>query len=151
MRGLLAALSVLCLGVLLSAKDAGKAPAPATLELPDGQKVPIVRVLDLKADPKAYKGVYAIEGEMGEAQPDKGRFNLQAYGEGVCTAEGCEDCKESERIYVSYDYSKSTGKLPATAQRVYVVAQVTPTAKGGFTLELREVRAGEKTLLSIKS
>jgi hypothetical protein len=34
---------------------------------------------------------------------------------------------------------------------VYVVAQVTPTAKGGFTLELREVRAGEKTLLSIKS
>jgi hypothetical protein len=137
----------LCLGTLTSAKEA----APATIKLADGKKVPIVTVLQLNADPKAHKGLIAIDGQVGEVFADKGRFMLAAYGEGVCTDENCEGCAADQQLPIRYDKAKITGKVPAKDQKVYVVAIVTPTETGGFTVELKEIRSGDKTILSVKS
>lgn len=145
--------TALCLGIVTGAKEPAKpkAAAPATIKLADGKKVPVVSVIALNADPKAHEGLIAIDGQVSEVFGDKGRFMLAAYGEGVCTDESCEGCAADQQVPVRYDKTKAKGVLPKKEQKVYVVAVIKSTETGGYTLDLREIRAGEKVLMTIKS
>ena len=108
-------------------------------------------MLQLNADPKAHSGLIAIDGQVSEVFADKGRFMLAAYGEGVCTDEHCEGCAADQQLPIRYDKAKISGRVPAKDQQVYVVAVITPTEAGGFTVDLKEIRSGDKTVLTVKS
>jgi hypothetical protein len=121
-----------------------------TIKLTGGQKVPIVTVAELNAAPADHEGLIAIDGQVGELYPDKGRFILFDYAAGHCEDPTCEGCAADQQLPIRYDKAKLTGKLPAKADKVYAVAFVKVTDTGGFTVALREVRRGDKTILTIK-
>jgi hypothetical protein len=150
-RGLLAALCVISLGALLSAKEAASAAAPTSIKLADGKKVPIVTVAALNAAPKDHEGLIAIDGQVGEVWGDKGRFMLVDYGVGHCEDENCTGCAADQQVPIRYDKTKAKGVQPKKEQKVYVIAVCKTTETGGFTLEVREVRAGDKVLMTVKS
>jgi hypothetical protein len=147
LRGLLAALCLTALGGLLSAQEA--APAE-TLKLADGKKVPIVTVAALNAAPGDHEGMIAIDGQVGEIWGDKGRFMLVDYGVGHCEDENCAGCAADQQVPIRYDKKQARGIMPKKEQKVYVIAVCKTTETGGFTLDVHEVRAGEKTLMTVK-
>jgi hypothetical protein len=146
-RGLLTALCIVSLGPVLSAAEADK---PAKLKLGDGKHVPVVTVAALNAAPADYEGMIAIDGQVGEIWGDKGRFMLVDYGVGHCEDENCEGCAADQQVPIRYDKSKATGIMPKKAQKVYVIAICKTTETGGFTLDVHEVRAGDKSLMKVK-
>lgn len=146
LRCLLAALCMLSLSALLSAKDA----AASKLKLADGKSVPIVTVAALNEDPAAHEGWIALDGQVGEVWADKGRFMLVDYGAGHCTDENCAGCEADQKTAIRFDKAKLKGALPKTEDKVYAIVVCKATETGGYTLDLHEVRAGEKTLLTIK-
>jgi hypothetical protein len=125
-----------------------EAPAVSEIKLADGKVVRVVTVAALNADPKANKGVVAIDGSIGAVYPDKGSFIVLDNGV-HCTDEHCAGCAADQKVPVRVDMTKVKGTLPAKAQRVYVVADVTPTTAGGFTLAVHEVRSGEDVLFTL--
>jgi hypothetical protein len=120
----------------------------ASIELADGKLVRIVTVAALNTDPRAHKGTIAIDGSIGAVYPDKGSFIVLDNGV-HCTDEHCTGCAADQKVPVRVDLAKVKGKLPAKAQRVYVIADVNPTQGGGFTLAVHEVRSGEHVLFTL--
>ena len=51
---------------------------------------------------------------------------------------------------IKLDMAKLEGELPALAQAVVVVGELS-TAGGGYALDVQEVRSGDKVLLSKKA
>lgn len=145
-RCLLAALCITSLGALLSAKD----QAAGKLKLANGKSVPIVTVAALNGDPQAHEGWIALDGQVGEIWADKGRFMLVDYSEGHCEDENCAGCEADQQTAIRFDKTKLVGTLPQREQKVYAIVVCKATETGGYTLDLHEVRAGEKSLLTIK-
>ena len=132
---------------------AGEAPAgeattaPTAITLASGKSVPVVGVAALNQDPKAHSGLIAIDGTVGELYADKGRFMLvDCVTAAACEDPGCAGCGADMKVPVRFDVASVKGDLPAAKQRVFVVAEVTPTETGGFELKLQEIRTAEKTL-----
>jgi hypothetical protein len=135
--------------LVLAATTALAESKATTIKLAGGQKVPIVTVAQLNAAPADHEGLIAIEGQVGELFPDKGRFILFDFAAGHCDDPTCEGCAADQQLPIRYDKAKLKGKLPAKADKVFAVAFITPTKGGGFTVELREIRLDGKAIVTI--
>jgi hypothetical protein len=67
----------------------------------------------------------------------------------ACSDPGCASCAADMKLPVRVDPATLQGALPAARERVLVVAEVSPTTTGGFELKVREIRDGDKTVLTV--
>lgn len=125
--------------------------APSSLVLADGTKVQVVTASVLDGDPKAYTGLVAITGEVSQVFAEKGTFMLKDCPKDAdCkTEDNCSCCSKAE-VPVRLVLSEYTGNMPQAQQEVVVIAEVSPTGTG-YTLAVREVRLGEKAILTRKA
>ncbi|MCC7477546.1 hypothetical protein IT575_03720 [bacterium] len=140
--------------------DGGKSAAPAgapagaqesgSIKLADGSAAPVINVGLLDGDYKNHSGLVAVDGEVAAVFVDKGTFMLKNCVDESMKADGCSKaCCAEAQIPVKLDMSLYSGELPAVGTDVMVIGDVSLT-ETGYTLAVREVRTGEKTILSRK-
>lgn len=130
---------------------AAEAAIPASITLADGKTLNVVAASAIDGDPKAHAGLVAIAGEVTKVYADKGAFMLKdnPKDEDCKTEDSCSCCSTAE-VPVRLTMADYDGALPAAQDAVIVIAEVSPTA-AGYTLAVREVRSGDKKILTRKA
>ncbi len=133
-----------------TAEPAAAEPA-SSIQLADGTQVPVIAASVLDSDPKAHAGLVAISGEVSQVFAEKGTFMLKdcPKDDDCKTTDSCSCCSTAE-VPVRVELSAYDGGLPAVQQDVIVIAEVSPT-ETGYTLAVREVRQGAKSILTRKA
>lgn len=123
---------------------------PSSIVLADGTEVKVIEASVLDGDPKAYSGLVAISGEVATVYADKGTFTLKdcAKDDDCKTTDSCGCCSKAQ-VPVRLELKDYDGALPEAAQDVIVIAEVSPT-ETGYSLAVREVRQGDKAILTKK-
>ena len=133
-----------------AAPVAAEAAEPDSIALADGTPLPVIKASVLDSDYQAHVGLVAIAGEVAAVYADKGTFMLKdcPEDESCKTEDNCACCSEAQ-IPVRVAASVFDGALPAVAQEVIVIAEVSATA-AGYNLDVREVRQGDQAILTRK-
>jgi hypothetical protein len=123
------------------AGGAGGAAAAATLTS-DGIRIVDATAVDV--DPNPYVGRVAINGKVGDVWAEKGTFTLVDLKQ----MPGCTDgCCPKTNIPVSVSLAEYSGDFPKAGEVVLVICELSTTDTGGYSVQVEEVRQGEKTLI----
>jgi len=122
-------------------------PAPKSVTLASGETVPVVSVVKLDGDPKAYAGQVAVVGLVEEVYPERRTFTLCDNDAEV----GCKDgCCPATKFPAAVPSEKFDGDLPAKSEQVIVIGKLTPGTTG-YSFEITEVRKGSDVIIKPKA
>jgi len=129
---------------------AANVPAPSqagsTLTLPGGERVPVVSIMQLDADPGAYRGLIALAGRVMLSDPARSQFVLLDASMGPSKRASCGgDCM----LPLTVALEQYEGSLPVANADVVVLVDVSQAGQE-TRLEVREVRQGDKVILKKK-
>jgi hypothetical protein len=110
-------------------------------------KLTIVDLAAAFAAPADFEGQVGLEGKVAEVQAKERSFVMvSSETEGGCT----EECCAPDRLTIEVPTADWKGKLPKVGDSLVAVGELTPLTVG-FDLAVKEVRSGDKVLLSRKT